>query len=256
MSIKSFLTQFVDPVARWKSYQFPRYRADGFSVSNKNVGFLDDPAFNAAWLFARKGNREAWKDAVPDVRWRAHVACWAATNARHLEGDFVEGGVFTGLLSMTVLNYLAATSKTDCWKGRQFYLFDSFEGIDTVGTEQSASLALNTTLYFDCFELAKRNFAAFPNAKLVRGMLPQSLDQVWSQLEAIAYLSIDLNHAGAELATIERLWPRLVPGAVVVIDDYAFEGHDAQYAMWNSFAARHDLMVASLPTGQGLLIKR
>lgn len=253
--IKSWLTRFADPVSRWKSYQFPRYRADGFSVSNKNIGFLNDHAFNAAWRTTEAGNREAWKGVVPDVRWRAHIACWAATNARHLRGDFVECGVFTGLLSMTVMNYLAATAGAEFWKDRKFYLFDTFEGIGSVGSEQTASLALNATLYFDCFELAKRNFESFPSARLVRGLLPQSLDQVWGELNAIAYLSIDLNHAGAELATIERMWPRLVPGATVVIDDYAFEGHDAQYATWNEFAARHGLVVASLPTGQGLLLK-
>ena len=54
---------------------------------------------------------------------------------------------------------------------------------------------------------------------------------------------------------MDRLWPQLSVGAIIIIDDYGFVGHDAQYAMWNAFAAERDLMIATLPTGQGLLIK-
>ena len=87
----------------------------------------------------------------------------------------------------------------------------------------------------------------------VASLLPDTLDAVAGR--KIAYLSVDLNNAPAESGVIERLWPQLSSGAIVVIDDYAFSGHDAQYSMWNAFAAKRGLMVATLPTGQGLLIK-
>jgi O-methyltransferase len=43
---------------------------------------------------------------VPDIRWRAHVAIWAAANGLNIEGAFVECGVHTGLLSLAICHYL------------------------------------------------------------------------------------------------------------------------------------------------------
>lgn len=83
--------------------------------------------------------------------------------------------------------------------------------------------------------------------------MPETLDG--SGLKKIAYLSIDLNSAQTEMQVVERLWPLLSPGALVLLDDYAFEGHDKQHNAWNDFARANDFEIASLPTGQGLIVK-
>ena len=88
----------------------------------------------------------------------------------------------------------------------------------------------------------------------VRGILPGTLSQV--KFGRIAYLSMDLNNAAPEKAVIEQLWDRLVPGAMIILDDYGWTECKAQYDMWNAFARRVDHHIAPLPTGQGLLIKR
>ncbi|MCP8940105.1 TylF/MycF family methyltransferase [Alsobacter sp. SYSU M60028] len=199
-------------------------------------------------------NKEGWrkrKRGVPDIRWRAHICCWAAQHGLGLDGDFVECGVHTGILSLTVCHYLSMGSVP-----KSFWLFDTFEGIPLDGLNEAQrrqASALNRNVYSNVWDLAQRNFAPFPNARLVRGVLPGSLDE--ARIERIAYLSIDLNHAPAEMATIERLWPKLSLGAIVVIDDYAFRDHEAQYEAWNDFAARQGKMIVTLPTGQGLLIR-
>lgn len=221
------------------------YAADGVGVRNRNLSFRDAPEFQRGWAKAVEGNRPAWGGNVPDVRWRAHTALWAARHGMKLEGDFVECGVFLGLLSLTICHALDF-DKSD----RTFYLFDTFNGLPDDGTPESKR---NSELYFDCYEQASANFAPFPNAKLVRGILPGSLEGV--PIKKIAYLSVDLNHAGAEKAVIEELWDKLVPSAIVVIDDYAFGGHEDQHGMWNTFAASKGLSVLTMPTGQGLLIK-
>ena len=112
----------------------------------------------------------------------------------------------------------------------------------------------NYALYFDCYEATKKNFAEWPNVQLVRGLLPGSLSDV--QLDKIAYLHIDLNNAVAEMQSIEALWERLSPGAPVVLDDYAFVGHEDQYKAWNAFSERTKHPIFTLPTGQGLLLRR
>lgn len=244
--VKTFLRKRISE----RLYGF-NYQADGVAVSGKNVSALFDPAFERAFLEATRLNREGWPEGVPDIRWRAHICCWAAKNALMLGGDFVECGVHTGLLSVTVAHYVDFASLD-----RTFWLLDTFEGIplDTVLAEEREHAAhINEELYFDCYELARRNFEPFPNARLIRGRLPESLAE--TEMNGIAYLSIDLNNAAAEMATIEVLWSKLTPGAIVILDDYAFTGYESQHRAWDSFAQSRNLMILTVPTGQGLLIK-
>jgi O-methyltransferase len=227
------------------------YMGDNMALMGKNTGFLQDPKFVAAWETASELNREGWRGTSPDIRWRAHVACWAATQALRLEGDFVECGVYTGLLSLTVCNYVDFNETA-----RNFWLFDTFAGIPLghlEGQEVEHAQYMNEHIYFDVYELAQRNFAPFKKAHLVRGVLPDTIAQV--SIDRIAYLSVDLNNAYAEKGAIERLWPKVVPGGVIVLDDYAFINRVLQYEMWNSFAESVGRSILTLPTGQGLLIR-
>jgi len=223
---------------------------DDLGVRDKNTSFLNETKFEDAWSEACILNREGWSKTgkVPDIRWRAHVCCWAATHALSLDGDFVECGVHTGLLSLTVCNYVNFGNLD-----RTFWLFDTFNQIplDNIDEDEVQHAEyLNSALYFDVYEYAQRNFRKFDNTRLVRGRLPESL--VNTPVEKIAYLSIDLNNASSEESTINALWPKLVKGAIIVLDDYAFAGYEKQYAMWNNFAEAHGKKVLTLPTGQGL----
>lgn len=140
--------------------------------------------------------------------------------------------------------------------GRKYYLFDTYEGIPLEQLEPSeVAMAKhhNELFYTNVYERAKANFSPYSNAVMVKGMLPGTLNDV--SIDRFSYLSIDLNQVFAEREVIEQLWDKLSTGAIVVIDDYGWAGHDLQYAMWNEFAAKHDRYIASLPTGQGLLIK-
>ena len=228
------------------------YTMDGMYVAGRTQNFLRDPDLIAAWNASCAANTEGWPAGVPDVRWRAHLALWTARQCFHLAGDFVECGVHTGLLSLVLCHALDFSAQK-----RTFYLFDTFNGIPAEGVddaEQARVDVANADVYRDVFNIAKRNFAPFPNAVLVPGILPASLRDV--PLGPIAYLSVDLNSIRAELCVIEALWDRLVPGAMVLIDDYDWISCELQRDMWDVFARQHGLFIATLPTGQGILIKR
>jgi hypothetical protein len=228
------------------------YVADGLGVSDRNLSFLDDPVFAAAWDRAAQLGLEGWQGAAPDIRWRAHVAVWCASNGLQIEGDFVECGVHTGLLSVTICETLKFAGVP-----KSFWLFDTWSGIpvDTLGADEKQKAAqLNADNYrMNIHDIATRNFAPYPNAKLVRGVLPGTLSE--ATIEKIAYLSIDLNNRVAEEAVIEALWPKVTPGGMVLLDDYGLRGFEQQYAMWNAFAERVGRRIVTLPTGQGVLVK-
>ncbi len=52
----------------------------------------------------------------------------------------------------------------------------------------------------------------------MRGKVPESLATV--EIERVAYLSLDMNIAYPEIEALKHFWPKLVPGAIVVLDDY------------------------------------
>ena len=80
---------------------YPRHFAQDMLVTfDRNMGFYEDTAFMQAF----KG--EAGKDQESSLLWRLHVLAWAADHCRHLEGDFVECGVFEGFSTAVLARYL------------------------------------------------------------------------------------------------------------------------------------------------------
>ncbi len=232
------------------------YSADGLMTTKKNTAFLKDPRFQSAYQAAMAtGHRiESGNNDGPDlhIEWRIAISCWAAHHARQLDGDFVECGTNTGMISSAICRYLDFNTVP-----KSFYMFDTFEGIPldqvAIGEQPEMKAWMNERWYGDCYELARRNFEAFPGVQLVRGRVPESLPTV--AIGQVAYLSIDMNVALPERAALEYFWPKMVPGGVVVFDDYGFEDHELQKAAHDEFASAHGLEIFLLPTGQGLLIK-
>jgi len=85
-------------------------------------------------------------------------------------------------------------------------------------------------------------------------MVPDTLAEFPAD-RRVAYLSIDMNIVLPEIATIEFFWDRLVPGAIVLLDDYGWSTHTAQKQAFDAFAQAHGTMILNLPTGQGLIIR-
>ena len=221
------------------------FRKDGLATTHRAL-FRSDPAFCAAYAesLADGAWDGSWGHADPE--WRQYVCCWAARQVAHLGGDFAECGVYRGGLSRTVMNYIGFSSMTD----RTFWLLDTFEGIPA---DQVDASVLHRHKYHDSWSEVVALFKERPNVRLVKGRVPDTLAEVRS--DRFCFVSIDMNVAAPEIAAAEFFWPRLVPGGMIVIDDYGFSGHEAQQQAFDDFARRHDRAVLALPTGQGLLVK-
>jgi hypothetical protein len=227
------------------------YDADGLAVWSKEVDFLRDPVFQRAYGRGIGSGHGFGAGADIHIEWRVHVACWAGSHAGRLAGDFVECGVNTGIYSLAICDYIDLNAT-----GKSFFLFDTFDGIPETQMherERERALEHNRTIYVDVYETARRNFEPFPRAKLIRGRVPDTLDQ--TPIDRVCYLSLDMNIAEPERAALEFFWDRLVPGAPVLLDDYAWAGHTLQKEQMDDFAASRKVEILTLPTGQGLLLK-
>lgn len=219
-----------------------------FSVWDQSVDFLSDQSFLEAYRF---GIDSGHQYGVMPQEWQFYIACCLAMHAKNLDGDFVECGVNTGRISLTICKYIDfnATEK-------RFYLFDTYRGMpeeQISEAERWYALEYNKNWYPDVYEIAKRNFAPFPKAQLIRGAVPATLSQV--RIKKVCYLHLDMNIVAPEIAALEFFWDRLVAGAVVLLDDYNHERHILQKSAMDAFAARAGTMVIPLPTGQGMIIK-
>jgi hypothetical protein len=234
----------------------PTYDADNLRVWYKSVDFLQEPAFVRAYRRGMDSGhhicRERGSSTDLHIEWRIHTIIWAACQALKLPGDFVECGVNTGMNSLALCDYLDFNRT-----GRSLYLFDTFCGIppEQVSERERAlgRLAENGAWYSECFELARKNFAPYHRAVLVRGKVPDTLSTV--PIEQVCYLSLDMNIVEPEIAAISYFWDKLSPGAPVVLDDYGWQGFAPQKEAMDDFAASKGVKVLTLPTGQGLLLK-
>jgi hypothetical protein len=229
-----------------------RYMQDGL-VTLHNDGFRSRQDFQDAY---RRGIA-ASNGVDPEFEWRVHVALWAASAALRVPGDFVECGVNAGFMSSAIMQRLE-------WNGlnRRFYLIDTFSGpvLDQYSQEEvergRVSIARDAVArgaYVTDLERVRANYAEWPEAVIVQGPVPEVLSTV--EIQRVAFLHIDMNCAYPERAALEFFWDSLSPGGIVLLDDYAYFGHDEQEKAMAEAARRLGTEILSIPTGQGLIIK-
>jgi hypothetical protein len=247
------LKKVVAPVLHAVALRIPRspewvpgpltYNQDGLATVTL-CDFMRDPHFLEAYRLGQETG--SWWDAR--IHWRVYVVCWAATIASRLEGDFVECGVNRGGYSRAVMHYIDFP-KLD----KTFYLLDTFRGLEPkYVSDAERKRGVMEYPYDECYEAVCKTFAGF-RAVLVRGAVPETLSQV--KTEKVCFLSIDMNCAAPEMAAAEYFWDKLVPGAVMVLDDYGWTMHISQKTAFDRFARERGVMILSLPTGQGLIFK-
>jgi hypothetical protein len=203
----------------------PVYASDGM-VSIHAPRLEQDPAFNKAY------DRGLLAHGTYIGHWRVHVALWCAEMALRLGGSFVECGVNKGFMASAIME------RFDWNAGdKDFYLIDKFAGGD----------------YTDDVGAVRANFAQWPRAKVIVGVIPEVLVEV--PAEHIAFLHIDLNSATPEIAALTYFWDRLSPGAPILLDDYCYQGYGEQRLAMNDFAKNHGASILALPTGQGLVLR-
>jgi hypothetical protein len=229
-----------------------RYAQDGlFTVHSDH--FRADPSFRAAY----GRGVQASHGVDPGFEWRVHVALWAARTGLRVAGDFVECGVNAGFVSSAIMKSLQWNAQ-----GRRFYLIDTFAGPVLTQYSQEevqkerlvvARHAIEAGAYVTDVDRIRTNFSEWPSAIIVQGAVPEILDKV--EFGAVAFLHIDMNCALPERTALEFFWDRLSAGAVILLDDYAYHGHECQRDAIDAAARVRGAEVLSLPTGQGVIIK-
>jgi hypothetical protein len=213
------------------------YAGDGF-LTTHHVSFLHDEKFKSSYQNALIDIPASLQNC--HIEWRAHICCWAASRAVHLDGDFVELGVWYGVLSKTMCEYVSFEKYTN----KKFYLVDSFGEMSGSHPDESYRK--------DIFETVTNRFAKYQNVKLIRGLVPEALPRI--PVQKIAYLAIDMNGSEPERAALEYFYDRVVSGGVIYFDDYGWGYPELRKVVDNFFADKPEELL-HFPSGNSIVVK-
>ena len=221
------------------------YNADGLATVHHSP-FLEDPQWSR--LYDQMA-QEWFQDEVVDVRWRMWLLTRFARQAALREGNYAEYGTYRGGCAWMLL------STADLGSERRLHLFDTFEGIpDTnlTAEEQTAHFggrhSDTNAAYVE--QLLK---PWDPIAQVHAGDVFDTVPTI--DTGELAFVHSDLNAAAPTLHVLEHTYARMVPGGIMLFDDYAFRGYEEQRHAIDAFMRDKPEEVIAFPTGQGVLTK-
>lgn len=213
------------------------YTGDNLFTYGRNLGFMDDEPFMNAY------RKNISTDIEQALLWRYSTLIWAVRRGLQLEGDFVECACYKG----TTARIMCDAVDFGQFPERHYYLYDLFEHDPAM--PHHAMPEHSKQLY----QQTRQRFADLPNVTVTQGKVPDVLHDVAP--EKIAFMHIDLNNADAEIGALELLFERMVPGAILILDDYGWLAYRAQKEAEDPWLAARGYRVLELPTGQGIVIK-
>src|SRR6476660_9565740 len=193
---------------------------------------------NLSWTFKDEDFKRIWARASPYTMTSPERGYALYTATRHIvenriRGALVECGVWRGGSAMIMLLTLKALGVT----GRDVILFDTFDGISEASDfgYDDRGLAGTELLEKEITEREKSPTAAAAAAeevrsnlnkcgyspkriRLVRGDVCETLPH--TQTGPIALLRLDTDFYESTRAEMIQLFPRVVQGGIVMVDDY------------------------------------
>lgn len=155
-----------------------------------------------------------------------------------IEGDIIECGIASGANFATMM--LGASEDLS----RTFWGFDSFEGIQLAGKKDTlqagigaithdvnvpdSELLISSGITLHSKESVLINFKNWGvdnfNIKLVEGWVQNTIDTVIDEIKSISILRLDMDIYNPTKYTLEKLYPLITKGGVIIIDDWELDG--------------------------------
>ena len=220
------------------------FRSDGLATQHYSP-FLDDADFGHNWDRVSA----LWTGEPIDIRWRVWLLTRFARQASRLPGSFAEFGVYRGGCAYMVLACAGLPA------GHRFFLLDTFTGIPPAQLSEHERKQEYAQAWRDASAGDVRRLLApwLPMVEIVEGDVLETL--AGTETGPIAFCHLDLNASLPTRHALEYIYPRLVDGGVLVLDDYGWAGYEEQRAALDGFFAAKPEELIALPTGQAFVLK-
>lgn len=224
--------------------------AVGFNQANSSLKSLLD---SRRFTLSQFAHLPMQSSALEVLAWRHYIVYWSALSAakatRSGSKNLVEAGTCDGLtayFAMMALNSLDIEYKC--------YMYDAWEamkGDDLLEAEKSklgmyGYLELATTI---------DNLEEFSAVTVFnKGYIPDLFTKS-DNPEEVVWLHIDLNAAAPTRDSLEFFYSKIMPGGIILFDDYGSHDHRETKKIVDSFFRIKQVNLLQLPTGQALVFK-
>jgi len=200
--------------------------------------WLGHPDFQAIYAGA-----EQHTIVSPD---RCYMLISLARQAAHLPGDFAECGVYKGGTALMLARILKDGTN------QALYLFDSFKGLPKATREEERWFS-EGEFCFESVEAIRELLSEFKSVHIRPGWIPDTFEDLENTHYAFVHLDVDLYQP--TLDCCRYFYPRLVPGGVLLFDEYGFAPARGEKNAVDQFFEDKPEFPIVLPTGQAFVLK-
>jgi hypothetical protein len=160
-------------------------------------------------------------------------------------GDVAECGVYRGGSAFLLAKAMARHAQD-----KRLHLFDSFAGLSQPGPLDGSHWRAGA-LACGLAEVSANLAEHVGRTVFHAGWIPDCLADAADRKFCFVHVDVDLYEPTK--ASLDFFRPRMVPGGIIVCDDYGFETCPGARRAVDEFAASNFMPVVHLPTGQGVL---
>jgi len=137
----------------------------------------------------------------------------------------------------------------------QVFLCDTFRGVVHAGASDTAYVGGEhaDTSVSTVSSLAAR--LGLVNIRILQGVFPaEAADRIAAQHIRLCHMDVDVYESARQ--SFEWVWPRIVTGGIVVLDDYGFYSCGGVTKLVNTMIGLSDRLVIYNINGHAIIVKR
>lgn len=214
-----------DSVTRYEAhFEIIRFfcKKSGFRLYNKNLIWDKDIEYIEAW------NR--FPESNNFIHDRHYTLYNLAKSVSSLSQDTAECGVFKGASSHFILEANRNNNKTH-------HIFDSFSGLseptkDDIPIDTTSRMWQKNELSI-AENIVKHNLHQFSNIEIHNGWIPECFKNIDNRMFSFVHIDVDLYEPTKDC--LNFFYDRIVPGGLLVCDDYGSTTCPGAYKSYNEF---------------------
>lgn len=243
------------------AYRYARHKADAFQAFGENGAnggsHLPHSVVRPLATYAPWRSDRSFHDAYEQIRsntlvdsYRCYDLWQLVGEAAKLDsGDILEVGVWrggTGCL-MAQRAMLTGASAT-------VYLCDTFEGVVKAGSSDRHYAGGEHADTSESLVRALADRMGLENVKILKGTFPEQTGHLIADTSfRLCHIDVDVYDSGREV--LDWAWPRLLPGGIVVFDDYGFLSTGGITRLVNEERAKTDRLMLHNLNGHAIFVK-